>query len=229
MSSTNLAISPVGLQHFTLFDRLPKELRCMTWNFTFLPRIVEILASRYCNNSFYSQAVLPVALHVNQESRKEAQKFYTACFGSYLQPEITLFNYDLDVLYIDIALQEDGLHRLFGVLKEKELASLKYVAVDEEYLDDAVVDHGYAIAGLKRALKAMKGLKEMIVVREIEINSRPRNHPMTPRVKMKFCTDVVGEGLPVEVEELPDVGKAYRGWKPAKSVQMTAVYGWRNL
>ncbi|KAH6720356.1 hypothetical protein BKA61DRAFT_708642 [Leptodontidium sp. MPI-SDFR-AT-0119] len=226
MSSTNHVVSLVVLQHFTLFDKLPKELRYMIWNFTLLPRIVKILVSENCTTGFYSQAALPPVLHVNQESMKEALKSYSACFGSFLQPKRILFNYKIDVFYIDIALEEDSLHRLFGVLKETELVSLKYIAIDDAYLEDAIIDHGPSTAGLRKALKAMKGLREMIVVREIEFDTRLWNHSRAPRVEMKFCANPVEEGLPVDIEELPDVNKVYKGWKPPKSVQMTAVHGW---
>ncbi|KAG4433689.1 hypothetical protein IFR05_010828 [Cadophora sp. M221] len=190
---------------------------------------MEILASENCTTGFYSRAALPTALHVNQESRTEALISYSACFGSFLQPERILFNYKIDILYIDVALEEDGLHRLLGVLKETELASLKYVAIDDAYLEDSVVNHGSASAGPRRALKAMRGLREMIVVREIEFDTRPRNHSKAPRLEMKFCADAVEEGLPVDIEDLPDVNKVHQGWRPSKSVQMTAVRGWRTL
>jgi acetyl-CoA carboxylase carboxyltransferase component len=44
----------------------------------------------------------------------------------------------------------------FRILKEIELACLKYVAIDEGYLIDEVVDIYSTKAALKRALKAMQ-------------------------------------------------------------------------
>ena len=38
--------------------------------------------------------------------------------GSVLQPETIRFNFDLDVLYLDMGREEDGLRHLFGILKE---------------------------------------------------------------------------------------------------------------
>ncbi|KAH6699876.1 hypothetical protein BKA61DRAFT_582725 [Leptodontidium sp. MPI-SDFR-AT-0119] len=135
--------------------------------YTLSPRIVEILTSDHCTTGFYSQVALPTALHVCRESRQAVEARYPLCFGSFLQPERVRFNFDLDILYLDISQEEDGLYRLFGVLKETELARLKYVAIDEAYLGDGLAGFHSTIAGLKNALRAMTTLKEMIMVRDI--------------------------------------------------------------
>lgn len=61
---------------------------------------------------------------------------------------------------------------------------LKYVAIEEGYLFDGVVDLHLTKAGLKRALKAMTDLKEIIVVRDITIG-RPNDFSL-PRMQIKF-------------------------------------------
>ncbi|PVH68568.1 hypothetical protein DL98DRAFT_542311 [Cadophora sp. DSE1049] len=53
-----------------------------------------------------------------------------------------------------------------GILKETELARLKYAAIDEAYLRDGLA-HYSTITGLKNVIRAMINLKEMIVVRDI--------------------------------------------------------------
>lgn len=140
------------------------------------------------------------------------------------------FNFDLDTLYFDISQEEEGLHRFFGVLKETELARLKYVAIDEAYLAVGVVDLHSSSAGLKRALKAMTGLKEITVVRDVTI-MRP-DYYSSPRKQIKFYAErklgEAEEGWPGEVEELPDV-KEISFWKPSNAVMMKAVYGWRGM
>jgi hypothetical protein len=152
-----------------------------------------------------------------------------AASSSFLQPERVRFNFDLDILYLDISQEEEGLHHFFGVLKESELIRLKYVAIDEAYLFNGVVDLHLTIAGLKRALKAMTDLKEMIVVHDITIR-RP-NYDSLPRTQIKFYTEhKIGEAeenWPANVEELPDVQKEHRDWKLSNVMKMTAVYGWR--
>ncbi|KAH9203591.1 hypothetical protein DL95DRAFT_142795 [Leptodontidium sp. 2 PMI_412] len=96
-------VSLAGLQRFTLFTSLPLELRFIIWRLSLAPRIVEILTSDHCTKGFYSQAALPAALHVCRESRQAVEVLYPRCFGSFLQPERVRFNFDLDVLYLDIS------------------------------------------------------------------------------------------------------------------------------
>jgi hypothetical protein len=97
------------------------------------------------------------------------------------------FNFDLDILYLDISQEEEGLYYFFGILKEIELTRLKYVAIDEAYLCGRVVDVHLTIAALKRALKAMIGLKEMIVV--CDITDRRPNYNVLSRVQIKFYAE----------------------------------------
>lgn len=230
MSSTAAVVSPVGLQRFTLFTSLPPEIRVIIWRLSLSTRIVEILASNICTTGFYSQAALPVALHVTRESRQAVEAFYPSCFGSFLQPERVRFNFDLDILYLDMSQEEDGLRHFFGIAKEIELARLKYVSIDEGYLGDNMIDLHLVKTGLKRALKAMTNLKEMIVVRDI--TTRSPNYSSEP-AQIKFYTEhktiEAEEGWPADVEELPEVEKEYRNWKVSNVMKMTAVYGWRAL
>jgi hypothetical protein len=220
MSSTTV-VSLVGLQRFTLFTSLPPEIRFMIWRLSLSPRIVEILASDCCDG-FYSHAALPAALHVCRESRQAVEALYPSCFGSFLQPETVRFNFDLDILYLDISEEEEGLNHLFGVLKKTELIRLKYVAIDSAYLG-GVADFQLTTAALKRALKAMTDLKEMIVVFDITDSSFVR------RTQMKFYAERdAEENWPAtDMQELPDVQKEYGGWKLSNVKKMTAVYGWR--
>ncbi len=220
MSSTDPVVSLVGL---------PPEIRFIIWRLSLPPRVVEICASDDCITGLYSQAALPAVLQACRESRQVVGPLYPHCFGSFLQPERVRFNFDLDVLYFDISQEEEGLHRLFGVLKETELARLKYVAIGEEYLEDGVVDIDSAIAELKRALRAMTGLKEMIVVRDVTIETSSFR---SSRKQMKFYAEPgLGEaepGWPVGLEEFSDV-QAYAGWKTSNTMKMTGVYGWRTI
>ena len=225
MSSTTAVVSLAGLQRFALFTSLPPEIRFIIWRLCLSPRVVEILLSKFYTG-FYSQAALPAALHVCRESRRAVEALYPTCFGSFLQPERVRFNFDLDTLYLDISQEEEGLHHFFGILKGVELARLKYVAIDEAYFINSTFDLHSIKSGLKRALKAMTGLKEMIVVRDITI-SEP-NHYSLPTMQIKFSSEA-GECWPADVEKLPDARKEYRDWKVSNVVKMTAVYGWREV
>lgn len=80
-------------------------------------RVVEIIASEdYAG--LPSQFALPAALYACRESRQAVEALYPSCFGSFLQPENERFNFDLGIFYLYISPEEEGLRRLFGVLKE---------------------------------------------------------------------------------------------------------------
>ena len=220
MSSTTV-VSLVGLQRFTLFTSLPPEIRFIIWRLSLSARIVEILSSDCCDG-LYTHAALPAALHVCRESRQAVEALYPSCFGSFLQPETVRFNFDLDILYFDFSDREEGLNHLFAALKKTELIRLKYVAIDSAYLG-RVAYFELTTAALKRALKAMTDLKEMIVVCDITDNSFVR------RMQMKFYAERdAKENWPAtDMQELPDVQKEYGGWKLSNVKKMTAVYGRR--
>ena len=211
MSSTAAIVSLAGFPRFTLFTSLPPEIRFTIWRLSLSPRVVEILASDICTG-FYAQAALPAALYVCRELRQAVEALYLTCFGSFLRPERVRFNFDLDILYLDISQEEEGLYYLFGILKEIELTCLKYIAINEAYLPDGMVDFHLMKAGLKRALKAIINLKEIIVIRSIII-SRPNSYSL-PITQIKFYTKYkIGEAKenwPANIEELPNIQKKYR-------------------
>lgn len=228
MASIAPIISPLsGHRYFFYFMSLPPEIRFIIWRFSLLPRIVEIITSENCTTGFFSQAALPAVLHTCRESRQAVEMLYPYCFGSFLQPERVRFNFDLDILYLDISQEEEGLFRLFGILKETELTRLKYVAIEDTYLHDVMNNHHLTIEGLKRALIAMTDLKELTIVRDITVRGW-ESHSL-PAVQIKFYTEGESEeGWPADVEELPHVEEGLAGWRLPKAVKITAVNGWRE-
>jgi hypothetical protein len=125
---------------------------------------------------------------------------------------------------LDISQEEDGLYRLFGVLKETELARQKYIAIDEGYLEYGQNDFHSTIAGLKNTLRAMTNMKEMVVVRDITTDES-KDKQMRFYAERRLGQDEAG--WPVNIEELPDLRKEYAEWKLSPTLKMTAVYGWR--
>jgi len=99
------------------------------------------------------------------------------------------------------------------------------------YLFNGVVDLHLMIAGLKRALKAITDIKEIIDVRDITI--RRLNDFSLLRIQIKFYAEQkAGEAegsWPADVEELPDAQEEYRDWKLSNIMRMTAVYGRRAV
>jgi len=116
-------------------------------------------------------------------------------------------------------------------LKETELTRLKYVAIDAGYLCDGSVIGHLEITALKRALKAMTGVKEMIFV--CDITTERQDCFRVPVRQIKFYSDrEAGEAdgnWPTDVEELPDVQEEYREWKLTNAMRLKAVYGLRTV
>ena len=76
-----------SLKEFTLFKKLPMELRLKIWSFALLgqpPRRIRVMQKKVDAKNgdlrnaghFYTDTPLPITLHICQESRKEALKVY---------------------------------------------------------------------------------------------------------------------------------------------------------
>ncbi|KAL3420274.1 hypothetical protein PVAG01_08773 [Phlyctema vagabunda] len=225
MSPSIPVVSLGGGNSFTFFTHLPVEIRFFIWRLSLVPRIVEIIASNDCSVGFYSQATLPATLQACRESRKAVEFLYPRCFGSFLQPERIRFNFQIDILYVDVSQEEEGLYRLFAMFKEAELRSLEHFALDEGFLLDELTNFQSKVAVLKTALKAMTNLKNLVIVSDVSSEDQDD-------MQMKFYPDSktgeAEEGWPDDVVSLDDVQEKYASWNAVSGVKMTAVYGWRT-
>ncbi|KAE9370853.1 hypothetical protein N431DRAFT_442636 [Stipitochalara longipes BDJ] len=97
---------------FGKFPELPYELRSLIWEFVRLPRVVEVIRTRYsCSARWVSRCPVPVLLRINQETRALALKHYrfhesekvkifldpaidTLFFGSDMPPDLARFLLD---------------------------------------------------------------------------------------------------------------------------------------
>jgi hypothetical protein len=96
---------------FTLFPKLPPELRNMVWRFAASePRVVKIFSERpnpkdwtstIADHQIYSDSRqhIPPILQATSESRRVALKFYTPAFASRIGYPI-YFNFSYDILYL---------------------------------------------------------------------------------------------------------------------------------
>ena len=184
-----------------------------------------------CTVGFYSQAELPVALRVCQESRNVVKGLYPRCFGWFLQPERILFNFNLDTLYLPVSPAEEELRRLFGVLKASELNHIQSIAIHEKNFTASSADPYQAIVGLNRVLRAMPHLKEITIVFDITTEESNPHSSQTAQIKF-YASHEAGnaqEGWPAVVEELPNTEEKFAWWKPSRNTKLTAVYGWRPI
>ena len=91
---------------FSVFPKLPLELRRMIWWFSCClnqPRLIHI-SKRY-HSSWSSDLIanykIPGQLQASQESRESALRFYDFAFGSQMQGMSIYFNFDTDALVFD--------------------------------------------------------------------------------------------------------------------------------
>lgn len=98
--------APAERGAFSLFPKLPLELRRMIWWFSCClnqPRLIHI-SKRY-PNSWSSDLIanyeIPGQLQASQESRESALRYYDFAFGSQMQGMSIYFNFDTDALVFD--------------------------------------------------------------------------------------------------------------------------------
>lgn len=92
--------------NFTIFHKLPRELRQQIWRETLPgPRTVEVKCNK--GNACTSSAKIPTALHVSAEARAEAMRFYKLSFGIKADSKIVdaapriWFDNTIDIFYMD--------------------------------------------------------------------------------------------------------------------------------
>jgi hypothetical protein len=150
---------------FTVFPNLPLELRCLIWEKTCEPRIVEV---SYEDDGFSSLSSVPMALRVCKESRDTVIHSYPLCFGSIFYPPKIRFNFTLDTLYIDNKIEEDIPH-FFSTLREREISSLRFLAIDGYFVGPTSQYDVAFISNMRRAVKSLTGLKELLVVFDLTV------------------------------------------------------------
>jgi len=144
---------------FTLFQKLPLELRQIIWELSLESRVVEVEFSE--TRGFFTRVPIPVALRVCRDSRHAVGAAYPVSFGNILYQPRILFNFSLDTLYFDQAIQNQFLHFL-ATMKTEEVKKISFVAIDsdiefdEEHWGDAYIDCFKALCNVAPSLPALK-------------------------------------------------------------------------
>ncbi|KAE9381207.1 hypothetical protein N431DRAFT_392183 [Stipitochalara longipes BDJ] len=217
--------NPRALRSFTLFPNLPFELRCLIWETSCESRTVEITYDS--DDGFLSNVDPPIALEVCQESRNHLLNNYPLCFGSIYHPAKIRFNFSIDTLYVDNSMEDDMAH-VFSTFREREISSLKYLAIDNYYGNAPIEDDYDPYEGLKRAVKSLTGLRELLVVFHVD--------SLSPRIIGCGGDHNLSlfDSLPSDLEhpkfELPSLSelslKDFENWELA--VPSRPIYGWRR-
>jgi hypothetical protein len=172
---------------FTLFPKLPTELRLQIWRCALLlfPRIVQAKPhnpsstttqrSRIPKRSITTATNTPL-LSINRESRNELKKFYAKPFNPDIFPSHTSslpFNYKFDTLFVDITELNylwpriytftHLLSSIFGASFLEAQRELRSLAGSEDFLDTIVLQN---LDSGENVLEKFVSLKECIVVFE---------------------------------------------------------------
>ncbi|CZT51355.1 uncharacterized protein RSE6_12487 [Rhynchosporium secalis] len=114
ISSTTVVHEEMGSSHFSLFTRLPAELRYLIWRFAIPgPRVISIkpavrnthgfiIASEVKTAKFKAVTSVPAMLHAAHESRTVALKYYDIAFEEHPKIPTMFFSYDQDYLHLNI-------------------------------------------------------------------------------------------------------------------------------
>jgi 2EXR family len=217
--------NPRTLKTFTLFPNLPFELRCLIWETSCESRTVEIAYDS--EDGFLSSVDPPIALEVCRESRNHLLNNYPLCFGSIYHPPKIRFNFSIDTLYMDNSMEDDMAH-VFSTFREREISSLKYLALDTYYGNTPIEDDFDPFDGVKRAVKSLTGLRELLVVFHVDT--------LSPRI-IGCGGDhnlALFDKLPADLAhpkfELPSLSalslRDFECWELA--VPSRPIYGWRR-
>ncbi|KAF5875780.1 uncharacterized protein Bfra_011542 [Botrytis fragariae] len=117
-------------RRFTLFSKLPVEMRDKIWRLTLEPRIVEIRPKKDQHGRFYSTAPLPTALTVCKDSEQAVLSLYPKLLDGDLDAGGIQFNAKIDTLYLDWKLQEHLTTFLLSI-DFQEAEKIQYLAIDQ--------------------------------------------------------------------------------------------------
>jgi hypothetical protein len=149
---TDMAETSTNLQHpalteFTLFPKLPKELRIKVWELAARePRIVEVCQlqdAKYITHStqednyettnsapFYSPTAIPVILHINKESRIIALENYLLSFPNGAEPAQIYYNPTVDILYFPAWCFQYDISHFESVTPSSVKDTIRRIAID---------------------------------------------------------------------------------------------------
>ena len=129
--------SPINkLARFTLFPKLPYELRHLIWRYS-LPsrRVVDVLYDDKTGEC-KSPCPIPTALHVNSEARGVALESYELVFSTQKANAMVYFDFSVDALYIGVGnfspSRSDPTCVLFRAMQYNDLKRIENLIIDDQ-------------------------------------------------------------------------------------------------
>ncbi|KAK2628214.1 hypothetical protein QTJ16_002860 [Diplocarpon rosae] len=213
------------LTSFTVFPKLPFELRCMIWKASCCSRTIELDYDDI--DGFTPRAADPKALRVCRESRELIIPLYPLCFGTFFHPARTRFNFVNDTLFIGSDM-EDTIPHLFGTFTHSEISGLRFLALEScynEHIEDA---NGATLTfQLLNLVKQLPSLRELLIVHDIEeMIDRSLDCAEGHTMELHDSPPPAFNHPAVYVDPLPDEENSLlKRWPVAKC---RPVYGWRR-
>ncbi|KAG4424791.1 hypothetical protein IFR04_002139 [Cadophora malorum] len=220
--------TPSGpLTTFKIFPNLPYELRCMIWEATCLPRLIEIEYDE--DEGFTPRNCDPIALKICKESRKLIEQSYPLCFGSIFHPPKTRFNFAIDTLYIGNEIEEHVPH-FFSTFGPLEISSLQVLALEDCYNETTLPFETTLTSQLQRMVKKFTGLRELLIVYDV-VAMTDRTIDCADGHPLEIHTEIPSElkHPSVMIDPLPkDEDAEAHGFKLWEVKKCNPVYGWRR-
>jgi hypothetical protein len=120
---------------FTLFPKLPIELRRIIWRRS-LPgqRVVEVLYYNFTGQCRSSRPI-PIALHVSSEARGVALESYELAFGTAEAEAMVYFDFKIDALFLSLGnfapSSWDPARYFFRKLRSIYLCRLQHIMIED--------------------------------------------------------------------------------------------------
>ncbi|KAF7910329.1 uncharacterized protein EAE98_012145 [Botrytis deweyae] len=115
---------------FTLFPKLPMEMKDKIWRLALEPRLVEVRPKEDIDDGFYSTAPLPALLTVCKEWERALKHLYPKYFVRSPDGPGIRFNAQIDTLYLDWKLQEH-LTIFLSSISVEEAGKIQFLAMDQ--------------------------------------------------------------------------------------------------
>ncbi|PBP23977.1 hypothetical protein BUE80_DR005200 [Diplocarpon rosae] len=215
------------LTSFTVFPKLPFELRCMIWEASCCSRTIEL--DYHDIDGFQPRAANPMALQICRESRELIIPLYPLCFGTFFHPARTRFNFVNDTLLVGSDTDDTVVPHLFSTFTHSEISGLRFLALEScfnEHVEDANGAPTLTFQ-LLNLVKRLPSLRELLIVHNIgEMIDRSLDCAEGHTVELYDSPPQAFNHPAVYVDPLPDEESSLlKRWPVAKC---RPVYGWRR-
>lgn len=171
---------------FHLFPQLPSELRSQIWRLAASePRHIRLQTNR--DNPLIQYLIPslppPAILHTCQESRTEAQAYYTKAFSVANAPQFIWTNFNVDTIEVE------NIYQAYN-LGETDIVQIQRLAIP-------MVDSEYCVRNMLYAIEGMIRLEEVVILtHRVIFDWDPKNLDKFPVELEKWHADFPSLKIP---------------------------------